>query len=190
MARLIGSNQYRTRTAEDVGSTDIDLVHQATLSDSRLRCGEVWGTNCQTWVEPPEYTHARHGLNSQLARRVANPRCSAQGLDLISQRSSEYSLLDLLLHPNCPVTVLRRLVDRAGTSSYWVARHPNCPSDLLEQLGAHEDATVRYAVAIHPSTPPRVLVQLAMDPSPDVRIRVLRNPQLPEQYRLLAQLIL
>jgi len=87
-----GTNQYAVRGRAKVfptGTPDIPLVSTALANDTntnRRRCGEVWGTKCQAWVTPPEYTHGKHPTRGTRERYVyradADPRV-LEGLSVI-----------------------------------------------------------------------------------------------------------
>lgn len=192
MVRLTkGSNQYRTRVAAEAGGVpEYDLVQQAR-ADGKLRCGQVWGTRCQVWVAPPEYTHDQHGLNSRLDREVTNQACSATGLALIATRDSRrHVLVEIIKHPNCQAAMLRHLAQAkdAGTH-FWIAQRRDCPADVLSNFAEHQNLNVRWAAAKHHSTPQSVLIQLAGDPAVFVRRAALENTNLPQEYKMLLQLV-
>ena len=61
----VGSNQYQTLQGNSPGGSTISptaTLMQQVLPERR-RCGEVWGTKCSTWVEPPLWSHAKHGFH-------------------------------------------------------------------------------------------------------------------------------
>jgi len=57
----MGTNQYQARDKVRNKAPAVNWVGVALVdSDSRRRCGEVWGTKCKAWVVPPKYTHDNH----------------------------------------------------------------------------------------------------------------------------------
>ena len=183
--RRVGSNQYRTKVTPDLP------VAAPMNHGGRRRCGEVWGTRCEAWVEAPTYSHDRHGAYGDEIQAVRNPQCPAGALTVLSRSRKPKvlslvaqhpncpaktleSMLDaswsglsnggvILEHPNLPVKLLRQALHHSRHNMPHVARNPNCPPDLLEKLATEGDSTVRIAVAEHPQCPPDVLVQLTRD---------------------------
>lgn len=211
-----------------------------------MRCGTMWGTKCQAWVEPPSYTHGDHGaLPAHHLHAVQSFQCPPQVLEMLSgQQYQEHLRIRAVSHRRCPIPVLRRLAtDPSWSVRAAVASHPRCPPALLVQLVhdpedevqavvasrlhldtdrpllaqlartggygtkrvvagnrhtsgttlrhlAHSDHIgVRWQVASNPSCGPRTLLTLTTDPISSVREAAQTNPSLPEEYRLLKQLV-
>jgi len=60
----LGTNQYRTKWSAQphkVRCRSNGEMYGWWPDGQVLRCGDVWGTKCQAWVKPPEYTHGNHG---------------------------------------------------------------------------------------------------------------------------------
>jgi len=160
--RLVGSNQYRTRWGPDLPAPDRG-VGAPESAPKRLRCGEVWGGRCRTWVRPPNYFHGDHPDGQSFWKRISDPACPPQVL----QGLAEY-----------PDAAVRR-----GT-----AGNPASPPQLLGQLAEDPDEEVRQAVAGNPACPPQLLGRLARDPNEQVRGAARANPACPPQWRALDQL--
>jgi hypothetical protein len=213
--RAVGSNQYKARISSDVINKHIpDLVQQATGASQRRRCGEVWGTHCQAWVQPPDYSHGDHGMRGDTRIAImgcvdpvvlrclagsglpeirglvsVNPHCPPQVLELLAQDEEWWVRESVAHHPNTPEPVLERLSQDKDQDVRWmVALNPNAPEPILEHLSQDESAIVRREVARNPNTTGSVLVQLAGDRDPGVRMVALDNPSLPEEYRILNPL--
>jgi len=73
-----GSNQYK-RVAKQNDSVAPLLMIPATSTDRiRMRCGEVWGSKCQTWVEAPEYRHGAHPSGKAREDKARDPDTPAE----------------------------------------------------------------------------------------------------------------
>jgi len=94
--RDVGSNQYKTRTGiETTIEQPQDLMAQAGgRPSSRVRCGDVWGTGCRTWVQSPEYRHGNHPANPNLLAKIEDPNRLVNTVGI--QRLSEEQLTAIL----------------------------------------------------------------------------------------------
>lgn len=80
----MGSNQYQIRgsSRQSVSVTGVDVeppglyeqVESGTVkSPGRARCGELWGSKCRVWVEPPDYGHNIHSVTATRELTARNP---------------------------------------------------------------------------------------------------------------------
>jgi hypothetical protein len=158
----VGSNQYKTRWGPDLPAPQREIGSPEDPPERR-RCGEVWGTRCRAWVEPPTWSHGDHPTPGAREDRVRDPEC--------------------------PLWLLQQLAgDPSGRVRGWVASNPACPPALLQQLAQVPEPWVRGSVALNPQSPPGVLVALARDPIRGVRQGVASNRACPPQaLELLAR---
>jgi hypothetical protein len=209
--RAVGSNQYRTRAGEATGAaSDLDLMAQAA-GMPRMRCGDVWVTNCRAWVHPPNYSHGRCGMNGNLIR--AATYCDhAPALEVMATFNNADVRALVARNNATPPQVLAHLAhDAQQEVQRKAARNRRCPPDTLAQVAvtlpyavAENESTppqtlltliyvgndsVRRRVAHNPSCPPEGLVLLLSDRDGLVRLGALANPSLPEEYRALARTI-
>jgi hypothetical protein len=78
--------------------------------------------------------------------------------------------------------------DSPGDYGEALAKHPNSPVQLLAELAATDDDTVREAVAAHSRTAPEVLERLAADAEWSVREAVAKRTDLaPETLKRLGK---
>lgn len=203
----VGSNQYRTKAANNISAATPDLVSQV---NGRLRCGQVWGTRCQAWVAPPDYSHNHCGMNGNLYRAAlrcsipealqllasqpnntvrlataSNPQCPPSSLAMLATDSETLVRRRALRHPRCPENMIRLYADK---EPHAVVDNPMIPPDILEHFAQSSIGGLRMRVAKHVNTPPGVLVRLLSDPEPMVRRIVHDNPALPEEYRMLGEI--
>jgi len=158
----VGSNQHRTRWGPDLPVPDRGQVVPEEPPERR-RCGEVWGTECRAWVQPPDYSHGEH---PSLGARWARAR-----------------------DPACPPGVLAALAEDPALGVRWeVAGNPACPPGALAALAQDPDERVRGEVAGNPACPSGALQLLVRDPHEDVRTRARAHPNCPPLWRALDQL--
>ncbi len=156
MARgRMGSNQYRRLSVTDLSEPKADLMSMAAASTHRRRCGNMWNTGCRAWVEPPDYSHAEHGVRD---RRGQNLRW-----------------------PGCPTSVLEHM----GNHGTWYARslvasNLSCPEYLLQHLARDTVWQVRQKAAANHRTPASTLLRLSHDTQQPVRVEVAGNPNCPQ----------
>jgi len=201
--RTIGSNQYRSHTAEQTPPVPQTSDLMPPAAAPRRRCREMWGYKCERWVDPPMYSHGTHGLDGDVHQTLNSPQCPPEVLAELSHRGHDRkvvrhpncppeTLVELLhlwsesdlieyavVHPNLPEPQIRRLAAETDpTIKIWVAQNPNCPPDVLAAL-ANGDRQVRAEVARNPGCPPAVLDQLAHDHASTVVTNVAHNPSCP-----------
>lgn len=196
MARklAVGSNQYRTRTGDDlIPIVGPDLMERVGIPQ-RLRCGEVWGTGCRAWVLEPGFTHGNHIPDTKTQISVAR-RPSTPPPVLASLADGATFLVQLALeqNPQCPPSILARLGSPSNAVQVLeaVARNHNCPAAILRTLVDAPWASVRYEAARNPGLPLDKLMRIIGDPDGDliyVYQAALDNPSLPDEYRILVQI--
>lgn len=183
-----GSNQYQTRgysasEVEQAVSAWPDLMGQlesAIVKGGRVRCGEINGTDCVAWVEPPRYSHGTH--QSQFSPKLLASGAAAQAGMLGHLASNPDSTVRSLVADNkhTPRSVLERLAqDTERVVRGAVAGNPATPGPTLEDLASDPDDGVRGVVAGNPKAPGRALEELASDSDSGVRISVATNANTP-----------
>lgn len=190
----MGSNQYRTSPGEDITPISGSNLMGQVATTQRLRCGDVWGTQCRAWVQPPDFIHSSHVPDIQVQTSVArNPNTSPQVLASLSPGATFIVQLALAQNPRCPPSVLTRLGSPSNAVQVLeaVARNHNCPAAILKTLAEAPWASVRYEAARNPGLPLDTLLRIISDPDSDL-IHVYQaawdNPSLPEEYRILAKI--
>jgi hypothetical protein len=190
--RAQGSNQYVSRNLASVPVTEPDLISQAQPT-LKARCGEVWGTHCQAWVQPPKFSHGLHGIRTlsvgELVPHRMGADCPQHVLKTMASNGTHRMRVMVAKHSNTPPEVFRQLaVDPQEDVRSAVAHNRRCPPDVLGYLANDAHPRVRESVAAHPNTPADTLVQMLADNSPDVRMLAQHNDSLPEEYRRLIPL--
>jgi len=181
----MGSNQYRQRTGSELAPVGGDLVGQVG-APARRRCGDVWGTDCQAWVQAPSWSHGRHGLGGDRLAAADNITCSPMALEMLAGDEYRQVRASVGGNPSTPPVALAQLAGDEDWLVRWeVGANPSTPPQVLTQLALDEYRQVRASVGANPSTPPEALAQLLADADIGVRQSVLDNPRLPEEYRLL-----
>jgi len=212
----VGTNQCavkgRAKTLP-TGTIDTPSVSTALVNDlgtDRRRCGEVWGTKCQTWVTPPTYTHGEHPTKMARERYIRradadprvleglsadkdllvrgwvarNPSASPEVLDTLAQDENRWVRQGVAGNPNASSEVLEELArDEDGWVRGWVARNPNVSLEMLDTLAQDEDRWVRLGVVKNSSTRLKALRYLVNDGDYEVAILALANPNLPDAVR-------
>jgi len=217
----VGTNQYavkgRAKTLP-TGTVDTSSVSTALVSDlgtDRRRCGEFWGTKCQTWVTPPTYTHGKHPTKEareRYTRRAdADPRVleelsadrdylvrsgvagspctSPEVLDVLAKDEKGWVRIGVAWNPNTSPEVLDTL---AQDENRWVrqgvAGNPNTSPEVLDALAQAEDMWVRIGVAGNLNASPITLRGMIIDPNATVVKTVLCNPNLPDDIKAIYTL--
>jgi len=176
----VGTNQYAVKGRAKVlptGTIDTPPVSMALVSGTdRRRCGEVWGTKCQAWVTPPEYTHGKHPTSGTRERYVDRADADPRVLEELSADKDTLVRSGVARNPNTRPEVLDTL---AQDESVWVrsrvARNPYTSPEALGMLAHDERVWVRAEVAENPKTSPEVLRCLAEDSEYTTRVAVARN---------------
>lgn len=165
----------------------IDEAPGRIMTDSsRLRCGQVWGTGCQAWVDPPEYTHGTH---PDVRRATRSLQCSELGMLLLSKKPTGKAAWRLANHPALPPAVVDSLASHKHRAiRYRLALNPCCGAHHLQMLSRDRSRFVRQAVAGRADCPQDTLLRLMNDPDPQVRRAAGSNPNLPEEYRALINI--
>jgi len=217
----VGTNQYAVRgraKALPMGTVDTSSVSTALVSDlgtDRRRCGEVWGTKCQTWVTPPKYTHDKHPTRGArerytcradadprvleelsadrdyLVRRgvAGNTNTSPEVLDVLAKDEEGLVRSGVAWNPNTSPEVLGHLAkDKDVWVRGWVAGNPSASLEMLDTLAQDKSGWVRIAVAGNPSTSPTTLRGMTRDPNATVVKTVLCNPNLPDDIKAIYTL--
>jgi hypothetical protein len=87
--------------------------------------------------------------------------------------------LGVLMNPNLPGTLLRRVYATTGDTA--ILRNPSCPPDLLTaaaqgtRIRLYNHPTLAH-IAGNPNTPTWLLTELVEHPAPVIRRNALRNP--------------
>jgi len=97
----VGSNQHRTRWGPDLPAPDRALGAPPGAPE-RLRCGEVWGTRCRAWVDPPDFSHGEHPSPEGRAARAQDPACPPGLLQLLAGDSGWGVRKAARANPQCP----------------------------------------------------------------------------------------
>lgn len=116
--KQVGSNQYRTRLGtETSGGPDLMAQAQAANGGERRRCGEVWGTACQAWVQGPTWAHGSHPANPQALAEIDHPD---RTIDIVGISQLSYDQLTHLARNRRlgPGSVWRLINDQRGLSIY------------------------------------------------------------------------
>jgi len=217
----VGTNQYAVRGRAKIITTDIldtPSVSTALVNDTgtdRRRCGEVWGTNCQAWVSPPEYAHYDHPGHSAkrdyirradpdpiilaglardqvpwVRRMVAeSPNISPGLLDLLSRDKDRWVRRGTAMNPNASPGLLDTLArDQEAWVRGGVAMNPKTSPGLLDTLARDEDILVRSGVAGNPYASPDTLKRLVFGKDQQVVEAALSNPSLPDTVRAIILL--
>jgi hypothetical protein len=190
--RAHGSNQYVSRNLANVPVAELDLMAQ-TQPLRRQRCGDVWGTRCRSWVQPPQFSHGRHGVHHEdtsywQVPPDLGPNCPPEVLTHLASGGHQMLRQEAARHHRCPPATLAQLaVDPRPQVRLAVSYNINCPPYLLDQLGKDSEWAVRVAVAGHHNCPPDTLVRMLADESPEVRIVARHNDSLPDEYRSLVK---
>lgn len=180
--RAVGSNQYRARSSSALApATGPDLMAQAAGATpvQRLRCGEVWGTKCQSWVTPPDFTHGQHGLAGDRVLLAANPDCPSWALPMLAQDPDPAVRCMLAANPQLGIDEVRLLAtDPIADVRAQAISHPACADHLtLLQAGSRDpDPQVRMAALLSPQLPPEAVASLAQDPDQAVRCAAVMHP--------------
>lgn len=183
----MGSNQYRLRPKADVLVREADLMAQAAATalgtSERRRCGEVWGTRCRTWVQPPDYSHDNHGLRGSLERLAENPNCPTWAQQRLVQSPQGEVRVSLASNPNCAPELLTQLAqDQIPAVQKTVATNPSAPPDAMRILARSPNPDVRLsAVSVGTACPPDVVALLAQDKRYNVRRLAARHPNCPPE---------
>lgn len=186
----IGSNQYQIRgesqrqpgsiSPEVEGPSLVGQVEPKRSMAERRRCGEVWGSICNRWVESPGYSHGAHpGVHSKeiVASMSDTP---VEMLEILAQDPVSTVRSRVANNYNTPSTTLERLsADPVGKVRYMTATNHNTPPDVLRQLTYDVVPQVRVAVARSRFTPPDSLERLALDIDVNVQMGVANNPKTP-----------
>lgn len=146
--RAVGSNQYRLRLGTVLPQAQgDDLLQQAASAGKlqrpgdapdRMRCGEVWGTDCRAWVQGPSWGHGQHmGFTDPYTKRP----------------------IGTAFYDEIPTAVL---VDLANSEEEMVraavAADPGCPDDVRLRLMQDPSYGVR-ASAVAGITDPGWMMQ-------------------------------
>lgn len=174
----VGSNQYQTR-----GASSSTGRSGATLDAGRLlgkrRCGEVWGTSCQTWVQAPEWKHGRHPGEKTLEARLSARHVPPDILDIIASNRNQSTRSRVARHPDTPVeTLIRLATDPEQGVRRAVAMNHHTPVDTLVQLA--DDPDVMSSLASNPNTPGDILLRIASSDSGH-GYSLLHNPNTPPE---------
>jgi len=186
----VGTNQYavkgRAKTLP-TGTVDTPSVSTALVNNTdtdRRRCGEVWGTKCQTWVTPPTYTHGTHPTKVARKRYICRADAGPRVLEGLSADKDPLIRGWVAMNPNTSPEVLDTL---AQDETMWVrqgvAGNPNASPKVLDTLAQDKDRWVRIAVAGNPSTSPTTLRGMIRDPNATVVETVLCNPNTPDAIK-------
>lgn len=202
-----GSNQYQTRGeshqqqdshhCDDIEAPILagpDLVEQVEGLEhggpERVRCGDMWGTHCPTWVHPPGYSHDEHPSDDSKIEAATNSSTRRYILDLLSIDQDSYVRMGMARNQSAQPGVLEELAsDPDGGIRQGVAGNKSTPLPVLEQLATDEDSWVRLRVAENASAPIPVLARLAVDTDYMVARIALDNPSLPAHIRDLASTV-
>lgn len=184
--KAVGYNQYRHRFASVVLlKSEQDLVAQAAAQvmgeAAQQRCGDVWGTECRAWVDPPHYSHAGHGLNGSLRHLADSPTCPPWAMQILVDAHQEAVRINLAANPQCPPDLLERLAgDPHPLVNRTAVRHPKCPAAGLWKAARNPKKYDRLQmVANNDACPAEILEYLADDPRAEVRRAVVRHPNCP-----------
>jgi hypothetical protein len=179
----VGSNQYGTRLTGDCSKPGLDLMTQAagTDRDRYRRCGEVWGTHCQAWVQPPGYNHGNH---PGAATRLQNHPDPQRLLELVDPSLLAVTQVrQLLRNPN--TTIEHVIIMCSGTQCDTVLRELGKVWGVVSGLkhnpvnwGPHEWDLVlhRWPVDVAPPHITANIVWKAAD-DPDRLVAMWRSPR-------------
>lgn len=199
----VGSNQYQSRGRAnrwpyiDIDTLDpaaeVDLIDQVKRDYSgpcRVRCGEVWSTECDSWVAAPGYAHGDHPTSESKMETAADTSTTKDILALLAQDLEWYVRLKVASNPETPEGTLTELSQDTG---YWVragvAGNSSTPRSVLSQLALDPRSEVRLVVAHNRHTPIPVLALLTADPDTQTALQASHNPTLPDFIRELASVI-
>lgn len=93
--------------------------------------------------------------------------------------SDEPALYSRAASDAAPEHVWRQVIQKYPEMRKWVAHNKTVPHEILAELAADEDVSVRYAVAIKRKLDESILEQLANDADESVRLGVALNPKTP-----------
>jgi len=188
MARnKVGSNQYK-RLVKQSQSVAPRLVIPTT-GTARIRCGEMWGTKCQTWVEAPEYRHGAHPSKKAKWAKARDPNAPAEVLATLAWDEYKVMRCGVAGNPHAPAEVLAKLALEEYAYTRWVvAKNPNTPAEALAKLALDKDEHVRQGVANNLNTPAEALSTLALDEDGYVRQAARNNPHLSDHIRAIVAL--
>lgn len=191
--RTSGHNQYTCRNLARVPTAELDLMAQVQKLH-HIRCGQVWGTGCRAWVQPPQYSHGTHGMLTESEPEMPwpttpGPYCPPEVLAQFAASGNVNMRQLAAWHYNCPPGSLAQLaVDPRMGVRRAVASNIQCPSAVLQQLATDPAWEVRVTLAGNAKCPPQVLVHLLADDLPEVRIVARFNDSLPDEYKALIAL--
>jgi len=186
----VGSNQY-------VKSPGIvlhaDLISAVGLS-RRIRCGDVWGTQCRAWVKAPKYGHGNHPASKHVIATIKNPNCPVD--ILISQIGQTNHDIDALIleHTKIPSALLDQyvLVNIHATSPPVQYIPGSCNANLnpsvLETLYTAVKDSVPSQKTVwrflsNPSCPDSMLLDYIQRPISDIALSyLLSNGTLSPQF--------
>lgn len=185
----LGSNQYQTKSGQPnlAPASSVTLMQQAQTATppARTRCGDVWRTNCQAWVGPPDYTHQSNHRRWTSDHNFPDGISSEILIDL--SKSSLAPVRGAVgAHANCPQWLRDQLCTdpspevrgraMAATSNMtllieafnngdqisWsgIASNPNSTSEMLQAVAqCKPTASVLAQIAAHPNCPSHLLTR-------------------------------
>jgi len=214
--RAVGSNQYQARAGVGFDPAEGAVLMAQAGASTRVRCGDVWGTNCRAWVQAPDFRHGTCGRSFDAqVRAAANPQCLPEVLAVVATSDDPVLRFMVVKHPLLSPAVLNRM---AQDPVQWVrvmvaiktsgrdvlehlsndpvqdvrqavgANHSTDP-DILRRMTQDNDSLIRRTIASNQNCPADVLIGLVGDDDQSVCQMALRHPALPEQYRILGQLV-
>jgi len=159
--KAVGSNQYVTKP----GITTVVLAHQPDLMSQinhevvRLRCHQVWGGRCQTWVSAPAWGHGLHQAYHKLIpdniEQLPDPDFILRHFELSEPQSAALArnrhlsfdgLCTLLQGPHGKPVALAR----THAWSKWPGKPGNTAQDCTLEPGGWTDERWAKLIAVWP----------------------------------------
>ena len=193
MARRVhGSNQYRARLGDDLPDPcGPDLMAQAAagVMNGRQRCGEVWGTKCQAWVDAPDYSHGTHGLCGDLTQLGFDPNCPPWALPQLVNSDNPAVRAAVAGNPNLDEQMVAAWAQdpdpsvraQAVSNPAAAGRH-----DLLAEASHDADPVVRLGVLLVANVPPEAMAALVQDADAAIQKTAVLHPSCTPQLQMLA----
>jgi SEFIR domain len=145
--------------------------HDANLHDPIMAMLASWERG-----KPSALRTALHLIN---AANVTDQKVIDMLLEVLQTVSLGISVA--VIDPECPKSILSKLVASEGSIRQDIAGNPNTPMNTLEKLATDEDPMIRQVIAYNSNTSLNALQQLIKDENHQVRWEAARNSKIPAQ---------